>query len=187
MKTLLALFLSMATAVTLAAVAPDAAVREVIPGAHLMTSAEREQYRQRMSTAPTAAERERIRTEHTDTMDERARSFGLSVRRDAPAAAAAPARRAVKGDVLRGAALHGVCFSCHGPERYTAAKEQTVGFLASTVVLASGIEYATSAQDSARGPQSLPAGYPRMGCSQVKNVAGLKRAVLRWNDYFTPG
>jgi mono/diheme cytochrome c family protein len=160
--------------------------RELIPGAHLMSSAEREQYRARMEAADGAHERARIRAEHIEAMDQRARSKGLSLlRRDPPIRTSAPAPE-VRGAAARGAALHNVCFSCHGPERYRAAGERAASTFASSLAIAGGIEYAPPAPAAERPPDALPAGYPRMGRSQVRNLAGLKRAVARWNDYFSP-
>jgi hypothetical protein len=51
--------------------------REIIPGSELMTSQERERYRQRMRGAKSPQEEERIRTEHRRQMQERARLRGL--------------------------------------------------------------------------------------------------------------
>jgi mono/diheme cytochrome c family protein len=149
---------------------------ELIPGAYLMTPAEREQYRQRMQAAPSAQEKARIRSEHIEVMEQRARGVGLALN-------LAPVAK--RGDPARGSALHNVCFSCHGPERYVAAKERAESFLASSIVVASGIE-STAVGATERHPESLPPGAPRMAKSQLRNVAGLKRAVTRWNDFFNP-
>jgi hypothetical protein len=51
--------------------------REIIPGSELMTSQERERYRQRMRGAKSEDERNRYRAEHTKQMQERARMRGL--------------------------------------------------------------------------------------------------------------
>lgn len=152
---------------------------ELIPGAHLMTSTEREQYRRAMQAAKSAEEKARVRAEHVQAIDQRARSVGLTLNKEPVAVRSA-------GDPRRGSALHDVCFSCHGPERYTAAKERASNFLASAVATASGVEDLTIAQAAARRPDTLPAGYPQMARSQVKNIAGLRQAVARWNDYFNP-
>ena len=152
---------------------------ELIPGAYLMTAAERDQYRQRVQSARTIEEKARIRTEHLQAMEQRARNVGLALNRE-------PAAKRPAGDPVKGSALHNVCFSCHGSERYTAAKERTAGFLAGSVAIASGIEDFTAVELAARAPQSLPPGAPRMEKSRVRNLAGLKRAVTRWNDYFNP-
>lgn len=58
---------------------PAAIQREIIPGSELMTSQERERYRQRLRGAGTAEERERLRAEHVKAMEERARVRGLRV------------------------------------------------------------------------------------------------------------
>lgn len=57
--------------------APGKVKREVIPGSELMTSQEREQYRQRMRAAGSPAEEEKVRAEHRRGMQERARLRGL--------------------------------------------------------------------------------------------------------------
>jgi mono/diheme cytochrome c family protein len=161
--------------------------REVIPGAHLMTAAEREDYRARIQAAGSAAEQARIRAEHIEAMEARARNLGLSLRREEPRAAQTVVPKgAVGGDVKRGAALHNVCFSCHGPERYRAAGARAAGFFASSLATAGGIEYVPPANASERRPDTLPAGYPKMGRSQVRNLTGLRKAIARWNDYFNP-
>lgn len=152
---------------------------ELIPGAHLMSPAERDQYRRRMQAAKSAKEQARIRAEHVQAIDQRARSVGLTLNKEPVAV-----RRT--GDSAKGSKLHNVCFSCHGSERYTAAKERASSFLATSVATASGIEDLTTLQAIERRPDTLPAGYPRMSKSQVKNIAGLKQAVARWNDYFNP-
>lgn len=51
--------------------------REIIPGSELMTSAERERYRQRMSKAGSPQEQARVRDDHVKRMQERARLRGL--------------------------------------------------------------------------------------------------------------
>ena len=51
--------------------------REIIPGSELMTSAEREQYRQRLRGARSAEEEARVRGEHRKRIEERARLRGL--------------------------------------------------------------------------------------------------------------
>jgi hypothetical protein len=60
--------------------------REIIPGSELMTSQEREQYRQRMAAAKSDEERDRLRAEHYKAMDERARLRGLRLADPPPAA-----------------------------------------------------------------------------------------------------
>ena len=51
---------------------------ELIPGAYLMTPAERDQYRQRMQAAKSAEEKARIRAKHVQAIEQRARSVGLA-------------------------------------------------------------------------------------------------------------
>jgi mono/diheme cytochrome c family protein len=160
--------------------------RELIPGAHLMTAAERDQYRARMNAAGSAAEQARIRAEHIEAMEQRARALGLSLSREVARGQPALPPETSRGDVKRGAALHNVCFSCHGPERYRAAGERASGFLTSALVTAGGIPYVPPASARERRPDTLPAGYPKMGRSQVRNLAGLRKAIARWNDYFNP-
>ncbi len=53
--------------------------REIIPGSELMTSREREAYRQRYAAANTDAERQKVRAEHIKAMEERARLRGLKL------------------------------------------------------------------------------------------------------------
>jgi len=63
-----------------AAVAADPIPRrEIIPGATLMTHAERAQYRERMQAATTPDERARTRSRHVADMQARARARGLAV------------------------------------------------------------------------------------------------------------
>ena len=62
-----------------AASEPAPVKREIIPGSELMTSQEREQYRQRQRGAKTDVQREQQRTEHVKSMEERARLRGLQV------------------------------------------------------------------------------------------------------------
>ncbi len=50
-----------------------------IYGSQLMTSEEREEYRERMRTATSAEERERIRAEHHERMTVRAREQGITL------------------------------------------------------------------------------------------------------------
>jgi hypothetical protein len=53
--------------------------REIILGSELMTSQEREEYRQRMAAAGSDAERAKVRAEHVKQMKERARLRGLQL------------------------------------------------------------------------------------------------------------
>lgn len=54
-------------------------MREQIYGSQLMTSQERNEYRNRMRTAKTEQERERIRSEHHARMQERAKEKGVTL------------------------------------------------------------------------------------------------------------
>lgn len=58
---------------------PAPVQREIIPGSELMTAQEREHYRQRQRGAGSEAEREKLRAEHVQAMEERARVRGLKV------------------------------------------------------------------------------------------------------------
>jgi hypothetical protein len=62
-----------------AATAAQPAKREIIPGSELMTSQERERYRQRIRAATTPQEEEKVRAEHVKQMQERARVRGLQL------------------------------------------------------------------------------------------------------------
>ncbi len=64
---------------------PQATRDRDIYGWQLMTPEERNEYRQRMSTAKTAQEREQIRAEHHAEMQKRAEASGVTLP-DAPAA-----------------------------------------------------------------------------------------------------
>lgn len=58
---------------------PPSVKREIIPGSELMTSQEREQYRQRIRAAGSPREEERVRADHLKQMRERARLHGLQL------------------------------------------------------------------------------------------------------------
>lgn len=58
--------------------------REIIPGSELMTPKEREDYRRRYAAAKTDAEKEKVRAEHIQAMQERARLRGLELALPAP-------------------------------------------------------------------------------------------------------
>lgn len=58
--------------------------REIIPGSELMTSKEREDYRRRYAAAKTEAEKEKVRADHIEAMQERARLRGLQLVPPAP-------------------------------------------------------------------------------------------------------
>jgi len=59
--------------------------REIIPGSELMTPQEREGYRQRMRSAKTPQEQDKVRAEHIGQMRERARLRGLRLPEPPPA------------------------------------------------------------------------------------------------------
>ena len=59
--------------------------REIIPGSELMTSQERERYRQRIRGAKSDDDEARIRTQHVEQMRERARLRGLRLAEPEPA------------------------------------------------------------------------------------------------------
>jgi hypothetical protein len=151
---------------------------ELIPGAYLMTSPERDTYRQRMQAAPTAEAKARVRSEHIRAMDARARNVGLALNLEPVAKREVAAGKA--------ATLRNVCFSCHGSERYERAKQQVENFLAASLATAGGVEDITPVQLGAGSPSALPPGAPKMSRSQVQNLTGLKRAIVRLNDYFSP-
>lgn len=81
-RLLQAILMVLSLAGSLPAAAADAAApvrREIIPGSELMTTQEREQYRQRQRGAGSEAEREKLRADHVRAMEERARLRGLKV------------------------------------------------------------------------------------------------------------
>ncbi len=71
------------TATSAAQTAPSVK-REIIPGSELMTSQERERYRQRIRGAKGPTEEEKVRSDHTAQMRERARVRGLQLREPEP-------------------------------------------------------------------------------------------------------
>lgn len=84
MKTAIQIAISMAAAIVMASAAVDTigqqqapVKREIIPGSELMTSQERERYRQRIRGAKTPEEEQKIRADHVGQMRERARLRGL--------------------------------------------------------------------------------------------------------------
>lgn len=156
----------LAGAALIAAAAPEAArsaenpavqaiEREVIPGADQMTGAQREVYRRRMEAAATPEERSRIRAEYEKTADK-----GL------------PAPVLV-GDPARGAKVHGICFSCHGVERYVAPLTRATAGFFDSVLRASGLS-------------DLPPAEPTRFKGKIKSLAALREAVNRRNDYLNP-
>ena len=58
---------------------PPSMQREIIPGSELMTSRERERYRERMRGASTAKDQTEVREQHVKQMRERARLRGLAL------------------------------------------------------------------------------------------------------------
>ena len=78
-----ALFAALVSCTALGASAPEPpappVAREIIPGSELMTSQEREQYRQRTRAARTPEEQTQIREQHVKQIRERARLRGLDL------------------------------------------------------------------------------------------------------------
>lgn len=68
-----------AAAMPAAAATTQPVKREIIPGSELMTSQERERYRQRIRAAATPQEEEKVRADHVQQMQERARVRGLQL------------------------------------------------------------------------------------------------------------
>jgi hypothetical protein len=84
MKAVFQIAISIAAATVMAAAAletvgePTPPVkREIIPGSELMTSQERERYRQRIGAAKAPEEEQKVRDDHVKQMRERARLRGL--------------------------------------------------------------------------------------------------------------
>lgn len=67
-----------------AAVRAEDQAREPIYGSHLMTDQERAEHRTQMRGATTAEERERIRKEHHERMELRAKERGLTIPNEPP-------------------------------------------------------------------------------------------------------
>jgi mono/diheme cytochrome c family protein len=150
-----ALLLMTAAATGPVAAAQGGPEREVIPGAERMTGAERETYRQRMEAARTSEEKARIRDEY------------------ARAAAGSAGTPALVGDPARGAKVHGVCFSCHGIERYTRPVTYAAATFFDSLLRASGLS-------------DLPVSEPTHFKGRIKSLAELREAVARRNDYLNP-
>ncbi|HET9663594.1 MAG TPA: hypothetical protein VFP00_05140 [Burkholderiales bacterium] len=80
--------ISLAAAIIMASAAVDAVgadqpvKREIIPGSELMTSQERERYRERIRGAKTPEEEQKVRSEHLHQVRERARLRGLRLPED---------------------------------------------------------------------------------------------------------
>jgi hypothetical protein len=87
-RTVLQAGISLAAAIIMASAALDVAgadqpvKREIIPGSELMTSQERERYRQRIRGAKTPDEEQKVRSEHLHQVRERARLRGLRLPED---------------------------------------------------------------------------------------------------------
>jgi len=64
---------------------PGLVAAQQIYGSQLMTEQERMEYRNKMQTAKTAEERERIRLEHHNEMQERAKQQGMTLPDQPPA------------------------------------------------------------------------------------------------------
>ena len=135
--------------------ATQASEREVIPGADRMTSAERDAYRRRMAAAVTPEEKARIRAEYAKAADK-----------------GAPTPTLV-GDPARGAKVHGVCFSCHGIERYVAPVTYAAASFMDSVLRASGLS-------------DLPPAEPTRFKGRIASLGALRDAVSRRNDYLNP-
>jgi mono/diheme cytochrome c family protein len=152
---LLAASVGMTAAASYAA-ADQVEEREIIPGAELMNSAEREDYRRRMEAAATPEERDGIRAEHIKAMEARRSPSGSLV-----------------GDPARGAKLHRVCFGCHGIERYVAPVTRASASFMDSVLRASGLS-------------DRPPSEPTRFKGRVKSLPALRDAVSRRNDFLNP-
>lgn len=132
-----------------------ASEREVIPGAERMTSAERDAYRRRMEQAATPEEKAKVRAEYANAAQKKA------------------AEPPLVGDPKRGARIHGVCFSCHGIERYTAPVTSAAASFFDSVLRASGLS------------DEPPPKTTRFR-GRIKSVAELREAVNRRNELLSP-
>lgn len=79
---------------------PEAGEQQIY-GSHLMTEQERAEHRAKMRAAATEEERERIRREHHELMEERAKERGLTLP-DEPPARQGAGQGATPGDGRRG-------------------------------------------------------------------------------------
>lgn len=75
---------------------------ERIYGSQLMTDRERTEYRAKMRAAASEEEREQIRREHHELMEQRARERGLSLPDEPPAARGGAGQGAGSGNSRRG-------------------------------------------------------------------------------------
>lgn len=135
--------------------ATQASQHELIPGAERLTPTERDGYRRRMEQAATPEEKSRIRTEYAKAADKRE---------------AAPA---LIGDAKRGAQLHGVCFSCHGIERYVAPVTSLTASFFDSLIRASGLS-------------DEPPAPPTRFKGRIKSLDALRDAVARRNEFLSP-
>ena len=78
-RALLSLCLACCAATGAAADKDPPVQREIIPGSELMTSPERERYRERLRAAPTLDAQNQVRDQHVKQMRERARLRGLAL------------------------------------------------------------------------------------------------------------
>ena len=135
--------------------AAPASAREVIPGAERMTDAERDAYRRRMEQAATPEEKAKVRAEYARAAEKKA------------------AEPPLVGDPQRGARIHGVCFSCHGIERYTAPVTSAAASFFDSVLRASGLS------------DEPPPPSPRFR-GRARSVEDLRAAVNRRNELLNP-
>lgn len=76
---ILAAMMACPLAASAAQIADPPVQREIIPGSELMTSPERERYRQRIRAAGTPEKQAQVREQHVKQMRERARLRGLEL------------------------------------------------------------------------------------------------------------
>jgi hypothetical protein len=69
--------------------------------------------------------------------------------------------------------LHGVCFSCHGIERYTAPVTHATATFFDSLLRASGLS-------------DLPPAEPKSFRGRIRSLEALRAAVIRRNEYFNP-
>jgi mono/diheme cytochrome c family protein len=120
-----------------------------------MTSAERDAYRRGMAAALTPEEKSRICAEYAKAQN-------------APAPVSA-----LVGDPARGAALHRVCFGCHGIERYVAPLTYAAAGFIDSVLRASGLS-------------DLPPVEPTKFKGKIGSLSALRDKVNRRNAYLNP-
>ncbi len=71
--------LSLSTGYALAAGQESSSTQDTVYGSQMMTQQERAEYRSKLNAAKTATQKEQIRNEHHQSMQERAKSQGLSL------------------------------------------------------------------------------------------------------------